>query len=93
MQVTESSSKVDTPELPVTLTPCLGEWLANQDFYVTLSDMYPIGGCHVLQLINISLEGETPTGEVMLHDGVHYITCKVCITMFMLGKGAKNRKK
>ena len=73
-------SVLDNVDLPVTLTPCLGEWLENQDHYVTLSDMHPRGGCHVLQLLHISLDGENPTGEIMLHDGVHYITCKVSLT-------------
>ena len=69
--------RVGAVDLPVTLTPCLGEWLANKDHYETLSDMHPAGGCHVLQLINITLEGEIPTGEIMLHDGKYYVNCKV----------------
>ena len=72
-----SKSNVDTSELPVHLTPCLEDWLSNQDHYVNLSDMHSHGGCHVLQLIDMTLKDGVPTGEVMLHDGIHYITAKV----------------
>ena len=69
--------RVGNMDLPVTLTPCLGEWLANKDHFGTLSDMHPAGGCHVLQLLNKTLEGEIPTGEIMVHDGEYYVNCKV----------------
>lgn len=72
-----STSNVDTAELPVHLTPCLEEWLTNQDHFITLSDMHTHGGCHVLQLIDMTLKDGVPTGDVMLQDGVHYVTAKV----------------
>ena len=81
---TTKSTNVDTSELPVHLTPCLEDWLSNQDHYVNLSDMHSHGGCHVLQLIDMTLKDGVPTGEVMLHDGVHFITAKVTFVFLFL---------
>ena len=74
-----STTNADIAELPIHLTPCLEEWLTNQDHYVTLSDMHAHGACHVLQLIDMTLKDGVPTGDVMLHDGVHYVTAKVSL--------------
>ena len=74
-----SATNADNAELPIHLTPCLEEWLTNQDHYVTLSDMHAHGACHVLQLIDMTLKDGVPTGDVMLHDGVHYVTAKVSL--------------
>ena len=57
------------------LTPILGDWKDNEAEVGTLSDM----GLdrYILQVMDVIMSNDTPTGEIVLHDMEYYIKCQL----------------
>ena len=70
--------------LPTTI--CLREWVEKQHQFPTLTDLFPQGHHIILQVLDFTLAGGRPTGQVILTDG------EVTIPAMLGAQGTRRRK-
>ena len=70
--------------LPTTI--CLREWVEKQHQFPTLADLFPQGHHITLQILDFTLAGGRPTGQVILTDG------EVTIPAMLGAEGSRRRK-
>ena len=59
------------------LSRCLGAWREAQDDVGSLATMLPSRGFFLLQVLDVKIVDNKPTGEIVVHDGEFYVGAKV----------------
>ena len=59
------------------LSRCLGAWREAQDDVGSLATMLPSRGFFLLQVLDVKIVENKPTGDIVVHDGEFYVGAKV----------------